>query len=1171
MKPNLEINLFGPFEAASNGRILTGFDSDKVRALLAYLIVEAGSPQRREKLAGLFWPNFSERSARTNLRRALSNLRKVIGDREADPPFLFVTRQTVQFNRASSAVVDVLNFQELIQQNTSQASDSTHLEEALQLYRGDFLEGFSIPDSAAFETWQVTQREQYQGEAWGTLQRLVDLYIERDQRERATACARRLVAFDPFQESAQRQFMRLLAEGGRRNEALAQFEALNQLLSDELNVEPDPETTALYERIRSGELDREGRTAARDRVRGYELHELLGRGQFGAVYRATQTGVDRDVAIKVIAAQYADNPDFIRRFEVEAQFVARLEHPAIVPLYDYWREPGGAYLVMRWLRGGNLQTALADGRWDLPSAVRLVDQIAGALFTAHRQGIVHRDIKPANILLDEDQNAYLSDFGIAKDIYFDRGTIQEGRLVGSPGYLAPERIAQETVTPLTDIYSLGIMIYELLTGSHPFHDSEAGALIGRHLNDPLPTITDQRPDLPVAINEVIQRATAKDPAGRYPDAPSLAAAFSTAARVHETFEVSETAVAANPYKGLRAFRESDTEDFFGREALTVELLDRLRKNDGDGRFLAVVGPSGSGKSSVVRAGVVPALRQGLIAGSEAWFIAQMIPGGRPFEELEASLLRIAVNPPQSLLGQMEEDTRGVIRAVKRVLPGDDETELLLIVDQFEELFTLVEDGQQRQFFLDSLLEAVSDPRGRVRLILTLRADFYDRPLNYAGFGELVRRSTVAIVPLTGDELDMAIAAPAHNAGVFIEPELLATIKHDISHQPGALPLLQYALTELYERRRGKRMTLAAYHEMGGVMAALGRRAEEIYQCLDPAEQEASRQLFLRLVSVGEGAEDTRRRVLRSELQELGAGSRQRFGKAEIEAVIEAFGGHRLLTFDRDPATRAATVEVAHEALLREWERLRGWLEESWSDLIRHRQLRRAAAEWVDSSGEDESFLLRGERLARFERWAEETNLALSSDERAFLGASIVRRNVRQAAEQERQEKEALLEQRAGRRLRYLVLVVATALLVAMGLIVTTIFFAQEQRLTETLAEVSLARALFSESLANLETDPELSALLVLEAANRFQSLEQDLPPELELHMHQVAQAESVSQTFQTSGPMAMSPDGQLLAVGDAEGRLRLWNPLTGEDAWGVVRYQHRNRPIGAVALSPDGR
>ncbi|MGD2159139.1 MAG: hypothetical protein PVG32_19835, partial [Anaerolineales bacterium] len=330
-------------------------------------------------------------------------------------------------------------------------------------------------------------------------------------------------------------------------------------------------------------------------------------------------------------------------------------------------------------------------------------------------------------------------------------------------------------------------------------------------------------------------------------------------------------------------------------------------------------------------------------------------------------------------------------------------------------------------------------------------DFTDKPLGYVDFGELVRQRTEFVLPLTPDELELAISGPARRVGLVLEHGLVNRITHDVGDQPGGLPLLQYALTELFERRQGRRLTLAAYNESGGVLGALGLRAEEIYSKLDEPGREAARQTFLRLVTLGEGVEDTRRRVLRSEVLGMHV---ERSSEKSFDAVLDNFGHHRLFTFDHDPVTRGPTVEVAHEALLREWPRLRAWLDESRADVRMQRVLGNAAAEWLGAEG-DPSFLLRGSRLDQFEGWAEDTELALTTDERDFLDASLEERRARQAAEAERQAHEAALEQRSRRFLRALVGVFAIAAVVAV--ILSAVAFnqrgiAQQNAATATIAQ-----------------------------------------------------------------------------------------------------------------------
>lgn len=746
----------------------------------------------------------------------------------------------------------------------------------------------------------------------------------RQEYAQAQTFARQQLAIDNLREGAYRQLMEALALNGRREEALAVYESCRRLLAAELAMAPAARTTDFYEKIRAGDL-RFDTTPSQD-VRGYDLQEQIGEGSYGAIHRAVQPVIGREVAIKIIRQKYANDPDFIRRFEAEAQIVARLEHPYIVPLYDYWRDPQGAYLVMRYMRQGSLLTALQAGPWAPERSAGLLEQVAGALSVAHQRGVIHRDIKPGNILLDEAGNAYLADFGIAKDLTREEPLTAPGMVLGTLDYVSPEQILGEAVSPQTDIYSLGAVLYETLTGEKPFSGTIAN-LLQSHLHEPLPPVTASLPHAPVAIDAVLQKATDKTPANRYASVLALAEAFGRAVRGQQPELVGELrptrpalAEIYNPYKGLRAFQEADVADFFGRDALVQQLLDRL---DGaavghDGRFLAVVGPSGSGKSSVVKAGLLPALRDGALPGSENWFVAEMTPGRNPFEALELALWSVAVEPPPDLVQPMRRDAHGLLRTLRRILPGAPGGQLLLLIDQFEELFTLVNE-EERAFFLDSLLTAINAPRSPLRLVVTLRADFYDRPLQRQQLGQLLKENTEIVLPLNATELTWAIREPARRMGVGLEEGLAATIAADVADQPGALPLLQYALTELFEQRQDHLITRAAYQQIGGVQGALGRRAEAVYAELDEAGRAAARQLFLRLVTLGEGAEDTRRRVLRSELEELRITNYElQITPNAMTAVLDRFGPARFLTFDRDPLSRNPTVEVAHEALLSQW-------------------------------------------------------------------------------------------------------------------------------------------------------------------------------------------------------------------------------------------------------------
>lgn len=261
-------------------------------------------------------------------------------------------------------------------------------------------------------------------------------------------------------------------------------------------------------------------------VRGYNLLNVIGTGGFGVVFRAFQPSIGRVVAIKVISPNYANRPEFIRRFEREARFLAHLEHLNIVPIHDYWRDKSGAYLVMRFLRGGNLGLSLdRDGAWEAPLAGQLIDQIASALAAAHQRGIVHQDIKPGNILLDEMYNGYLTDFGIAADLH---DLVANEDQYGSPAYMSPEQAVHGPITPQSDIYSLGLLAYALLTGKSPYEGCDPKTVSDKVVNEPVPPLAVQRPDVPPEVDDVIQRATQKDPQERYGDVISFAAAFRSA-------------------------------------------------------------------------------------------------------------------------------------------------------------------------------------------------------------------------------------------------------------------------------------------------------------------------------------------------------------------------------------------------------------------------------------------------------------------------------------------------------------------------------------------------------------------------------------------------------------------------------------------------------------------
>ena len=1144
----IELKVLGPMEGLEGGRPVE-LGGPKRRLVLAHLILRANHVVPVEALVDSLWGDDPPASARGAIQSHISHLRTTIGAERLEG------RAPGYVLHAETEEVDVLQFEGLLRRarralGTDPVRAAATFEEALALWRGPPLADLADAPGLSGE---ISRLEELHLSAVEDL--LGARLAEGDQAD-VIADLERLTRQHPHRDRLWCHLMLGLYRSGRRSEALDAFDRARSILADELGIDPSAEMRELQDRIRRQDpsLELTGRA-----LRSYRLLEPIGEGASGMVWRALDPGVGREVAVKQIHPRFADDPDFVRRFDQEAQNVARIEHPYVVPLYDYWRDGSGAYLVMRLMRGGSLAEAIGSGPLGVETCAGVLDHVASALAAAHRRKLVHRDIRPGNVLLDEEGNAYLADFGLAMD-----ETGHAGVSISGPGLRSPEQLRGEDATERSDLYALGMLLYAMLVGERADPRSSATPGVLAHGPREVPAPSELRPEIPSAVDEVWRRATDPDPAARFADPDALARSFRDAIDVAGSLvDAARPSVPTegirNPYKGLRPFSEADSGDFRGRSALVARLVERLGDTTPEARFLAVVGPSGSGKSSAVRAGLMPALRLGAVRGSDRWFFAEMLPGPRPMEELEAALQRVAVDPSEPLLDALERSERGLTTTLDRMLP---EGELLLLVDQFEEVFTLAEDEALRVRFLESLVSAVTDPGSRLRIVATIRADFYDRPLAYPGLAELIRSRTEIVVPLTSEELERAIAGPAEAVGVATELSLIAEIVGDVTDQPGALPLMQYALTETFERRRHDTLELEAYRAAGGVTGAIARRAEDLYNALNDEGRDAARQLFLRLVSIGEGAEDTRRLVPRDELGTL------EIDPEAMTGVIEVFGRHRLLSFDRDPDSRGPTVEVAHEALLREWGRLRGWIDAARADVIMRRRLAAEAEEW-ERSARDPSFLLRGSRLAQFEGWGDATVVVLASGEREYLTESVRAREEELRQQQIREEHERGLERRSRTRLRYLVAALTAAAVVATTL--TVIALGQRGR-AERQGRVATARELAAASTANLSVDPQLSILLALAALDATQG-DEGVLPEAEQALHDAVEADRELLTIvdPSTGNVAWSPDGRLLLTGGTAGGKEgidavLWDAQTGEE---VQRLSGHTGDLNYVAFSPD--
>jgi WD40 repeat protein/DNA-binding SARP family transcriptional activator len=888
---SLSIRLLGPPQVSLDQGSVADLRSDKALALLAYLATELDRVHRREKLAGMLWPNYTEASARANLRRALADLRQAIGDRKERPLCLDTTRQTIQFNTAGEVWVDVTAFRDLVKSATQPEPSSTEeLEQAVDLYRGPFLEGFSVPDSPGFEEWAILTREQLFRLAMQALHRLADEYEAQGHYEGALRFTWRQLELDPWRESAHRQVMRLLALNGQRDAALTQYESCRRLLKAELGADPSALTTELYQRLRAEE-------------------------------------------------------------------------------------------------------------WPPPVPVE----------------------------------------------------------VG-----APLRLSR--------------------------------------------------------------------------------------------------AVGECPYRGLAAFRQQDAPFFFGREGATALLLDAVQHQPA---VRVIVGSSGSGKSSAVFAGLLPRLG-GIDEG--AWLVAHCRPRGQPFQALAAALLPLLESraseadrliETQKLATAWRQGDLALLPAVHRVLEVHaQERRLLLVIDQFEELYTLCPEQAERQRFLDLLLSAgqaeeISSVPPLV-LLLTLRADFTAQALAYRPFADALQEGAFMLGPMNRDELRSAIALPAQMQGAAFEPGLVDRILEDVGEEPGNLPLLEFALTLLWEQAADGSLTHATYEALGRVEGALARYAEQVFSDLDPAEQERVPRILAQLVQPGEGTQDTRRAAKRSEVGE------------DNWPLTRHLADRRLVVTGQDTAGNEV-VEVAHEALIQHWRRLQGWLATDRAFRIWQEGLRAALRQW-EGSGRDEGALLRGAPLAQVEEWLAVRGKELSPGEREFIGESMSLRQRRAAGREAQRQRELAAERRARRLWGALAGVLAVATVVA--LVLTFFSFGQRR---QAMKAYSLSLAANAREVLN--DHDNTTALNLALAANQIN----DPPRAAQRLLMEAAYAPGarwraeVRTLFEgVKGPataLEIGPDGRTVLAGMADGTLVVWDLASRDE---IERLSGHAARVTGVAFGPDG-
>ncbi|WNG40769.1 protein kinase [Archangium violaceum] len=738
----------------------------------------------------------------------------------------------------------------------------------------------------------------------------------------------------------------------------------------------------------------EGGLAPGTRIHHYELIRELGRGGMGTVFLARDTRLGRRVAIKFLHTQDAD---LTKRFILEARATARCSHENIVIIYEVGEYNGDPFMVLEYLQGQPLKKLVTGQRLPPARAVELMVPVVRALACAHEQGIVHRDLKPENILVTDSGAIKVLDFGIAKVLQGDdvpeaaatgtfvgqladedsRDLTRRGAILGTMAYMSPEQWGNGVpIDHRTDIWAVGIMLFRMLSGQHPLGSVSGPQLaVTGLLDEPMPRLRDVLPDAPPELAAVVDRCLLKHKEQRFPDALSLLRALEPFLPGRYTRELR---IDESPYAGLSSFQEADANRFFGRTREIAALVNRIH----DQPLLAVVGPSGTGKSSFVRAGLVPILKR----SGTPWESLVIRPGRHPLAAL-ASMVAPLVGSSSSIEEDIQEQRKlvehlraepGFVGNVLRSRARRERRNILLFIDQFEELYTLVPDASERLAFTACLSGIADDATSPIRVVLSIRSDFLDRVPEDERFMAELSQGLYFLTPPSREGLRDALVQPAEMAGYRFEtPAMVDKMLEHLESTQGALPLLQFAATQLWESRdpAHKQLTERAYEAMGGIAGALASHADSVLAGMTNTERTLVRALFLRLVT----PERTRALVSADELRELTKDT------GEMQRLIDHLVQARLLVVQTGGGATGATVEIVHESLLHSWPTLRRWLDEGQEDAGFLEQLRNAARQW-QAKNFDNNLLWRGEMVEEARRFQGRYRGELPKLQRDFLDA-----------------------------------------------------------------------------------------------------------------------------------------------------------------------------------------
>lgn len=1051
----MEFRILGPLEVVDNGGVVR-LGGGKPRALLAVLLLNANEPVSAERLALALWGEDAAASAVKTVHVHVSRLRRALG--EAD---IVTTTRAGYCLRVRPGELDAERFERLVEDGRNALADgepedaAARLREALALWRGPPLADLEFEPFAAAEIVRLEEQR------LTALESRIEADLAAGEHAGIVGELRQLVAEHPRREHFACQLMLALYRCERQAEALEVYRGARRVLVEELGVEPGPELRRLQEAI-----------------------------------------LRQDATLDVHAAV--------------AELPPELETSTAPPLVG--RRDELAWLRLRWERAregasGIVTLAGVSGAGKL----RLAAELAA---TVHAGG---------------DAVLYATGSGPAEAFL---GALRRTRQTTRPTLLViqaadradPAELAEldalsreltglsvlalacgEDVDALADLPSEAVLMLEPL-------DATAVETIARQYahgtpaeeDVPVQWLLEASGGVPRVVHQVASHWVRREAARRVDTVAARAAAGREQLRsieaeltdgVEDLQEVRERitprrweAPVVCPFKGLASFDVADAPYFFGREKLVAELVARLV----GAQLLGIVGPSGSGKSSVMRAGLLPALANGVLPHSETWKQVLIRPGEHPLRELTDAIAMV-----------------------------DDGERIVVAIDQFEETFTTCEDEAERAAFIAELTRLTDERHGRCVAVIALRADFYGRCAAYPELAGPLAANHVLVPSMQNDELRRAIELPAQRAGLRVDRELTDALVADVKDEPGALPLLSTALLELWQRRDGRRLRYTVYQQAGGVRGAVARMAEDAFGQLDGDQQDVARGVLMRLASQTPAGEVERRRVALAELETD--------SNEDVAHVVALLTDRRLLTVSDD------TIELAHEALLREWPRLCDWIAADREGLRIHRNLNAAAREW-ENLGRDDGALYRGARLAEATEWIEAQQPRLNETERAFI----------QASETARQR------DRVTRRRRIALAFGSLSIALLAISIVAVVSMVQGRR--------TASRELANRSEAVLAGDPGLALAIGLEALKRHDT------EEARNAVRQAALVDRASTVVNVQESAiyraALSPDGSRLVTAGDNGAVHV---VDLDDARIVSTIEASKVPLTDVAFSPDAK